>query len=574
MNNDIKMNKTEHKNSRVTVDEGLPDYIPARMLNEFTYCRRLFYLEWVQGEFAESADTLEGRFKHRRVDRERGNLPDHDDLPPEIVQARSVLISSEKYRLIARIDLLEIEPEGVVPVDYKRGSMPDLPEGAWEPDRVQLCAQALILQDHGYRCDHGIIYYAGSKKRTMVPIEDELVERTLALRDELIETALGGSIPEPLKDSPKCPRCSLVGICLPDETNLLFEKDMKGGENRRLIPARQDALPVYIQEQGVSVGKKGDLLTIRRKGKILKEVRLMDISQLCVFGNIQISTQALRELNTRNIPVCYFSYGGWFYGYNTGMSHKNIELRIRQFRVAANQEQSLDLARIFVNTKIRNCRTFYRRNHPSPDKKTVDELYRLSTRARHVKSSDILLGIEGAAARVYFSKFAELVKAEEYKKDVSFIFKTRNRRPPRDPINALLSYAYSLLNKDLMVTLLAVGFDPYLGFYHRPRYGRPALALDLMEEFRPIIADSVVLTAINNNEITRENFIFRAGSVALDGEGRKKFLATYERRMDTLVTHPVLGYSISYRRVLELQARLLGRYLNGEIKTYPAFLVR
>ena len=164
MNNDIKMNKTEHKNSRVTVDEGLPDYIPARMLNEFTYCRRLFYLEWVQGEFAESADTLEGRFKHRRVDRERGDLPDHDDLPPEIVQARSVLISSEKYRLIARIDLLEIEPERVVPVDYKRGSMPDLPEGAWEPDRVQLCAQALILQDHGYRCDHGIIYYAGSKK--------------------------------------------------------------------------------------------------------------------------------------------------------------------------------------------------------------------------------------------------------------------------------------------------------------------------------------------------------------------------------------------------------------------------
>lgn len=565
------------KLSSTMMEGGLPDFIPARMLNEFTYCNRLFYLEWVQGEFAESADTLEGRFRHRRVDQEKGDLPDsadNEDLPVEVVQARSVLISSEKYRLIARIDLLEIESNKVVPVDYKRGSMPELPEGAWEPDRVQLCAQALILKDHGYKCDHGIIYYAESKKRIEISIDEKLIKRTLTLRDELIDTALGGIIPEPLKDSPKCPRCSLVGICLPDETNLLYEEDRKKEDNRRLIPARQDALPVYIQEQGVFIGKKGDLLVIKSKGEVLKEVRLLDVSQLCIFGNVQVSTQALRELNIRNIPVCYFSYGGWFYGYNTGMSHKNIELRIRQFEVAGDQELSLKLAKTFVNTKIKNCRTFYRRNHPCPDKKIIDELSRLASKVKYVKSFDVLLGLEGAAAKVYFSNFGELIKSEDYKEDADFIFKARNRRPPTDPVNALLSYVYSLLSKDLMVTLLAVGFDPYLGFYHRPRYGRPALALDLMEEFRQIIGDSVVLTAINNREIIGEDFIFRAGSVALNGEGRKRFIAAYERRMDTLVTHPVFGYSVSYKRVLELQARLLWRYLNGEIKTYPAFLAR
>jgi CRISP-associated protein Cas1 len=150
----------------------------------------------------------------------------------------------------------------------------------------------------------------------------------------------------------------------------------------------------------------------------------------------------------------------------------------------------------------------------------------------------------------------------------------RNRRPPKDPVNALLSFVYSLLVKDLTVTLQAVGFDPLLGFFHRPRYGRPSLALDLAEEFRPLIGDSVVLTLINNGEVGASSFVSQAGASALTEAGRRSVLAAYERRLETEVTHPLFGYRVSYRRILEVQSRLLARTLLGEIEEYPNFCTR
>jgi len=192
--------------------------------------------------------------------------------------------------------------------------------------------------------------------------------------------------------------------------------------------------------------------------------------------------------------------------------------------------------------------------------------------AAQAQSLEELLGIEGTAARRYFSEFRGMLKTDGASPD--FDFDGRNRRPPKDPVNALLSLAYAMLAREWTVTLHAVGLDPFLGFYHQPRYGRPALALDVMEEFRPLIADSVVLTAINNGEVRSEDFIRRMGSVALTPEGRRRFIETYERRMSQEITHPVFGYQVSYRRILEVQARLLGRYLCGEIPEYPSFTTR
>lgn len=150
----------------------------------------------------------------------------------------------------------------------------------------------------------------------------------------------------------------------------------------------------------------------------------------------------------------------------------------------------------------------------------------------------------------------------------------RNRRPPRDPVNCLLSYVYALLVKDLTAVCYGLGFDPYLGFFHRPRFGRPALALDLAEEFRPLVADSVVVNAINNGEVRESSFVIRAGGVSLTPEGRRAVIASYERRLDTDVTHPVFGYKVTYRRVLEVQARLLGAYLLREVPSYIPFTTR
>jgi CRISPR-associated protein Cas1 len=554
----------------------VPELVPARMLNEHAYCPRLAYLEWVQGDFADSADTVDGRWQHRNVDKERGDLPEPEKLGDASFHARSLSLSAPKVGLIARIDLVEADGDLVTPVDYKRGKAPDIPEEVYEPERVQLCAQALVLEENGYRVEKGVIYFVASRQRVEVAIDDTLRARTRDLLAELRASAARLEPPPPLVDSPKCPRCSLVGICLPDEVNLL-RGDEPEGAVRRLVPARDDALPLYVQSAGTRVGRRADELHIETREGAKTTVRLGDTSQVVLFGNVSISTPALHELCDRGITTCFLSSGGWFYGLARGMDHKNVELRRRQFAVAADPARCLGLARGFVNAKIRNCRTMIRRNAASLTPGVGDRMRELAVATEEIASIESLLGIEGTAARLYFGEYGKLVKApakEANPAQMSFDFDGRNRRPPRDPVNALLSLGYALLAKDLTIKLLAVGFDPYLGFYHQPRYGRPALALDVMEEFRPLIVDSCVLTAINTGVVQAPDFVRRGGAVALTQAGRARFLNAYERRMDEEIAHPLFGYRVSYRRILEVQVRLLARHLGGELPTYPSFLTR
>ena len=560
---------------------GAPELVPARMLNEFTYCPRLCYMEWVQGEFAHSADTLDGRLQHRRVDQPTGDLPardgtgdgtEEDGGQPERVYARSVTLGDEGLGAIARIDLVEAEGDRATPVDYKRGQAPDIPGHVYDPERVQLCLQGLLLRANGYECGEGVIYYAGSKRRVPVAFDDGLVKQTLDLLGAAREMAAGGEMPPPLEDSPKCPRCSLVGICLPDEVSFLKGSRYvaRPDDVRRLMPARDDALPMYVVAQGGVVGKSGDTLSVKVKGKIAAKARLLDVSSLSIFGNVQVTAQATRELLERGIPICHFSCGGWLKGVTWGMAHKNVELRMHQFGAAGDPAASLAIAKEIVRAKLRNSRVMLRRNHAHAPAAAVEELKRLTGRVEAAASFGTLLGIEGAAARVYFAHFGGMLRSGS----PAFDFRGRNRRPPKDPVNAVLSFVYSMLMRQAMVSALAVGFDPYLGFYHQPKYGRPALALDLAEEFRPLIADSATLTLFNNGELKEKDFIERGGAVSLTQAGRKAVIGAFERRMDGLITHPLFKYSISYRRVMEVQARLLGRYLQGELKRYPAFTTR
>jgi CRISPR-associated endonuclease Cas1 len=199
----------------------------------------------------------------------------------------------------------------------------------------------------------------------------------------------------------------------------------------------------------------------------------------------------------------------------------------------------------------------------------LESLERLAKEAESASRLQSLLGFEGAAAEIYFGRFGSLLKSSE-----SFSFPNRNKRPPRDPVNTVLSYLYGILTKEFFVTVLAAGFDPYLGFYHQPKYGRPALALDMMEEFRPLIADSTAITLFNKEELTQTDFIKTGIGISLTPEAKKKVVSGYEQRMQTEVVHPIFGYEVSYRRILEVQARLLARALLGEIKEYPAFLTR
>jgi CRISPR-associated protein Cas1 len=422
----------------------------------------------------------------------------------------------------------------------------------------------------------------------------EEIERTIRAAWTLATT---GSIPPPLADSPKCPGCSLVGICLPDETNSLagemaagavqlslFDEDAGAPrkpvarEVRQLVTPRDDLRPLYLNSQGYKVGKSGEVLQVKDKEQLKQEVRLGEICQVNLMGNVQVSTQAVQTLCEAAIPICYFSQGGWFYGITTGLNSKNIFLRRTQFRLADQEWFARSLARRLVAGKIRNQRTMLQRNHVEPQGESLLGMRQMAEQAERAQSLEELLGIEGNAARIYFGDFAGMIKTEEDDapalEQFRFDFAGRNRRPPRDAVNALLSLAYSLLSKDLTIACYAVGFDPYLGFYHQPRFGRPALALDLMEPFRPLIADSAVLSAINTRMVTPRDFVQAGPGVALTANGRKAFFRAYELRMDTLVTHPLFEYRVSYRRLLEIQARLLARVLEGEIAEYPVFVTR
>ena len=548
--------------------------IPVRMLNEFVYCPRLAYLEWVQKEFEDSADTVQGRHVHRRVDSEGGTLPNPGADAPEFASMRSVELSSQRLNMVAKIDLVESEGGEVTPVDYKRGKRPHVPHRAYDPERVQLCAQGLLLEEHGYRTSAGVLYFAGSRERVRIPFDDELRALTRESAQALRRVAERGEMPPPLNDSPKCPRCSLVGICLPDEVNWFRARS---NDVRPLSVHHTHALPLYVQAFRGKVAKKGERLAITKGDSETTYVRLAEVSQLVLLGNIYVTTPTLQELMRRNVPVTWQSYGGWLYGHTIGTGHSNVELRTAQYRGSFDELICLGLARDWIQAKIRNCRTVLRRNYrpntgDNDIQTTLTDLKRLADRAGRVRAMSSLLGVEGAAAAAYFQQLPRTFREESQLG--SFEMKRRNRRPPTDPVNALLSFGYAMLTRSFLTAITAVGFDAYRGFYHQPRYGRPALALDMMEPFRPLIVDSAVMTAVNNREIRPTDFVHTPFGVNLSDTGRKRFLATLERRMDQEVTHPIFGYRVEYRRLLEIQARLLARYLLGEIPRYPNFTTR
>jgi CRISP-associated protein Cas1 len=508
-----------------------------------------------------------------------------------------VTLSSQQWRVIAKMDLVEIAAGVVTPVDYKRGSPREIPSGIepWPADRAQIAVQALVLRENGYDCQEGVIWYAQTRQRVRIPITPKELAEVQNQIASAWAAARSSAIPPPLLDSPKCPGCSLAGICLPDETALLRNRASDPGpqlplfrdgelprkfpafdfEVRRIITPRSELKPLYLNTQGLRVGKSGEVLQVREKERLVHEVRIGEICQVSLFGNIQLTTQAVQALCEAGVPICYFSLGGWFYGITNGLNQKNVFLRRTQFAMAEEEWFALRISRRLVAAKVRNQRTLLMRNHHEPPAQLLRNMKLMVERAESATTLDQLLGIEGNAARLYFSELAGMIKREPQEgAPFSFDFEGRNRRPPRDPVNALLSLGYSMLAKDLAIACYAVGFDPYIGFYHQPRFGRAALALDLMEPFRPLIVDSAVITAINTAMVTPRHFVAAGESVALLPEGRKAFYRSYEARMDTLVTHPLFDYRVSYRRLLEIQARLLARVMDGEIVDYPAFVTR
>ncbi len=545
--------------------------VPARMINEWVYCPRLAYLEWVEGAWAGNADTAQGDRVHARGKQTGPALPP-PDAPIEDFVTRKVMLASERLGLIAEIDILDSEAGAVIPVDTKKGRRPHVEKGAYEPERVQVAVQAILLREAGYVCNEGALFFAESRERVRIPLDEDLIATALAAAADLRLAAAAKRMPPPLDNSPKCARCSLLPICLPDEVNLF----RTGAAPRTPPPSADAALPLYVQTPGGRVGKRGEELTINVEGEAERTLPIDDVSELIIVGPVSLSTPVVQELSRRDIPIAWMSSGFWLTATTGGKGPRSAAARQAQYAFADDGLRAGAFARDLVVAKLRNQRTILRRNwrgHEAERDQRLAQLKDVIARVERAADRAVLLGLEGEGAALYFRGFPKLFTPVAAALP-AFDFARRTRRPPADPVNACLSLAYALLTRTVGTAIEIAGLDPWKGLYHVERPGRPALALDLMEPLRPILADSAVLMAINNGEVQPDDFIVTGPGCALKPHARRKLIAAYERRLDQEATHPVFGYQISMRRTLHVQARLLAKYLKGEIAAYPHYVPR
>jgi CRISPR-associated protein Cas1 len=583
--------------------------LPVRRLHNFIYCPRLFYFQWVENIFQENADTVAGSHVHRNVDAP-SRLDDPKELGlPEGSKLRSLRLESESLGLIGVVDIVEGGPDGAEVIDYKRGSARRDAEGervAKEPDALQVAAHALLLQEQGVNAVRGAIYYAADKRRVPVEFTEELFNKVRTAIEDAKRIARSGSCPPPLKNDARCLYCSAYPICLPNESlwwskrrkpaptdgqiqfgfiaqsddavrNQILEALDFAAESTDKEPTLQPPRPggddgevLVVQTPGAQIGQRGDELLVSVKGENVRKLPGQQVRAIYCYGAVQMTAQAVSTCLELGIDVSYFSPAGRFLGMLGGLPASGVDARRGQYRLFELPSVRLQLAREIIRAKIHNQRVMLMRNGDVPDRVTsLMAGFRDATES--VRDLTSLMGIEGSAAALYFEQFDTMLKQRE---DWKFDWRGRNRRPPRDPVNALLSLGYSMLAKELTGVCYSVGLDPFLGFMHQPRYGRPALALDLMEEFRPLIADSVAISLINRGELGPEDFIRSANGTFLTDKGRRPFWESWFRRLDAEVSHPEFSYKMAYRRMLEVQARQLWRFVRGEALNYHGFTTR
>lgn len=585
---------------------------PCRGIAEYAYCPRLFYYLTVEGIFLPSADTEHGLGIHQRVDQPSAMKPTEDKSSQQSKQVekledqhgdeerpravRSLSLTSQRMGLTARLDLAEMEGTRAVPVEYRKGrprhdtlastepsdEMIDGPEllhapKPWPTDRVQLGLQVLLLEEAGYTVPEAYLYYTAEKLRLRVPVDNALRRDALAVL-EAAKQAACGSRPAPLLNDPKCPKCSLQPICLPDEINQQRQRaeGAEGGPEapkpRKLWPPRDDGVQVVIQREGVRVGVRGQSVRITDKnGGVVREFPLANVESLALVGGVQVSTQALAVFADHGVPVAFLSGAGRLTAMMDPMGPTSAAVRTAQVRILDRSDKTLELARAVTVAKIANQRTLLMRNHSDLPSRIASDLQGCVEAATMASTMDELRGHEGNAAAIYFAHFAGMFKEGVREIAARFNANGRQRRPPPDPINSIISFGYSMLTNECVAALRLASLEPTIGSLHATRPGRPALALDLMEPFRPLIADSVAISAINRGELTEGHFIDSASGCAMTPAGRKAFFSTYGRRMDTEVTHPLFKYRLSYRRMLMLHAKLIAAWVLGEVPTL-AFL--
>jgi CRISP-associated protein Cas1 len=339
---------------------------------------------------------------------------------------------------------------------------------------------------------------------------------------------------------------------------------------------------LYVTQDDSFIGKTDERITVRANKQTLQDIPLIKVEGVVVLGRATVSPAVVIELLERKIALSFLTHTGRYLGRLEPELTKNIFVRAAQWKASlelthspnACSQQALHLVRAFVRGKLKNYRHALlrgQREFSGLDLQAgIVQLEQAIAPIEKTQSIDSLRGLEGTGSAAYFGKFNQLLRADGLQ------FEARRRRPPTDPVNALLSLGYALLRHDVQSAINIVGFDPYLGYLHTQRYGRPSLALDLMEEFRPLVVDAIVLSGLNRRTIVLQDFTTEplSGAVSLTSEGLRTFLRLYEQKKQSKFKHPVLQTQCTYQEAFEIQARLLAKYLMGEIEQYPPLVLK
>jgi CRISP-associated protein Cas1 len=542
------------------------DTIRVSALHALAYCRRLFYLEEVEELYTQDAAVFAGRRLHVEIEKS------------EDEEWEELFLTSEELGLRGRVDAIRTRDGQTIPYEHKRGRAyrdENKQPQAWESDKLQVLAYACLLESSlKITVKEGRIRYHADNVLVHIPLDD--AGRT-AVRDAIKQAKQlrQSTARPPVTDNERlCTRCSLAPVCLPEEARLAHEREW---QPIRLFPEDDDRQIIHVLEPGTTVGKTGEQIKIVRRGQPVETHPIHQVGQLVLHSFSQISTQTLYLCAHHNIGVHFISGGGRYLG-SFDTRQGSIQRRVRQYTALSNSETCLELAQKLVICRGQGQRKFLMRGMrgkadvPEVLKKAIKQMQLLLKQVPKAKSLESLLGMEGNLAASYFNALPCLISP-----DVSqeLRFANRNRRPPKDRFNSLLCFGYALLLKDVISAILTVGLEPALGFYHQPHTQSPPLGLDLIEIFRVPLVDMPIMASVNRGQWdVVSDFDVRGEQVWLSEAGKRKFVEIYERRKQETWKHPVTEYSLTYRRLLELEVRLLEKEWCGEGGLFAQLVVR
>lgn len=541
--------------------------IRAMGLHALAYCERLFYLEEVEELYLADEQVYAGRELHESL------AAGHPTPPPDSEpgsRAISLAISSQRLGLVGRVDVLKRRDGMLIPYEHKRGRAARDPNGnpsAWPSDEIQVVAYAMMIEDHmGVSVSEARVRYHRDGVTVRIPVDTEArravlkaIERARELRETLER-------PPVASNENLCRRCSLAPVCLPEESRQAVDPTHVP---KRLFPEKDTRTTLHVLSQGAKVGRDAESLVVTTpEGTIRRPSG--EISAVILHGMTQISTQALRLCADREIAVHWVTQTGWHVGSFTTTAGQ-VQRRVRQYQALYGKEGDalrLRLAKALVIARLEGQRRYVlRATRDRPERRAaveaaITEIRRSVRKASVVGSIEELRGHEGAATRSYWSVFNELLN-EDVSEELRYV--ARTRRPATDRLSALLNFGYGLLRTAVMRGVLASGLEPALGFYHTPRSAAHPLVLDLMELFRLLLWDIPLIGALNRKQFEPQyDFLNAGGAIWLSDTGRRKVIRIFESRLQESWKHPVVGYSLSYERTIELEARLLEKEWSGD----------